>query len=265
MRRVVVTGMGMVTPLGCGVEPTWSRLVNAEFGIRSIQSFDVSDLPAKIAGQVPHGETAEGYWNPSDWVDQREQRRVDLFILYGIAAAIQAVEDAGWKPTDEESRERTGVLIGSGIGGLESIYETSLLLKERGPAARQPLLHSRCADQSRRGACVDQVRLRGPNHAVVTACATGAHAIGDAARMIASGRCGCHGGRRGRSADRPPGHRRVRRLARALDAFQRHAREGIAAVGPRPRRLRHGRRRRRSSCSRSTSTRRSAAPRSTPS
>lgn len=185
MRRVVVTGMGMVTPLACGVEETWERLIAGESGIRAIQSFDVSDLPAKIAGQVPRGETAEGKWNPDDWVDPREQRRIDPFIGYGIAAAMQAVEDSGWKPEDEESRERTGVLIGSGIGGLEAIYESSLLLHERGPRRISPFFIPSALINLASGHVSIRYGFKGPNHSVVTACATGAHAIGDAARMIA--------------------------------------------------------------------------------
>ena len=185
MRRVVVTGMGMVTPLACGVEETWERLIAGESGIRAIQSFDVSDLPAKIAGQVPRGETAEGKWNPDDWIDPREQRRIDPFIGYGIAAAMQAVEDSGWKPEDEESRERTGVLIGSGIGGLEAIYESSLLLHERGPRRISPFFIPSALINLASGHVSIRYGFKGPNHSVVTACATGAHAIGDAARMIA--------------------------------------------------------------------------------
>ena len=174
----------MVTPLGCGVEPTWSRLIAAESGIGSIQSFDVSDLPAKIAGQVPSGETSEGKWNPDDWLEPREQRRVDRFILFGIAAAKQAVQDSGWLPEDEEGRERTGVLIGSGIGGLDAIYETSILLKERGPRRVSPFFIPAALINLVSGHVSIKYGFRGPNHAVVTACATGAHALGDAARMI---------------------------------------------------------------------------------
>ena len=185
MRRVVVTGMGLVTPLGCGVEPNWNRLVNGESGIRSIQSFDVSDLPAKIAGQVPRGETSEGLWNPDYWLEPREQRRVDDFILYGIAAAAQAVEDSGWKPQDEEGRERTGVLIGSGIGGLVAINDTSIQLDQRGPRRVSPFFIPSALINLASGHVSIRYGFKGPNHAVVTACATGAHALGDAARMIA--------------------------------------------------------------------------------
>jgi len=185
MRRVVVTGLGLVTPLGTGVEHCWKRLLASESGIRAIQSFDVSDLPAKIAGQVPAGETAEGGWNPDDWMDPREQRRVDQFILYGLAAATQAVEDSGWKPEDEEALERTGVLIGSGIGGLEAIHDASVLLKERGPRRISPFFIPSSLINLVSGHVSIRFGFKGPNHSVVTACATGAHALGDAARIIA--------------------------------------------------------------------------------
>jgi 3-oxoacyl-[acyl-carrier-protein] synthase II len=184
MRRVVVTGMGLVTPLGCGVEPVWQRLIEGESGIRSIQSFDVSDMPAKIAGQVPRGDMASGLFNADDWMAPKDQRKVDTFILYGMAAAVQAVEDSGWKPEAEEDRERTGVMIGSGIGGLPSIHDTSLLLKERGPRRVSPFFIPASLINLVSGQVSIRFGFRGPNHAVVTACATGAHAIGDAARMI---------------------------------------------------------------------------------
>src|SRR3954468_17967835 len=129
-RRVVVTGLGMVTPLGCGVKPTWDHLMAAQSGLRSIQSFDVSDLPAKIAGQVPRGETSSGLFNADDWVPPKDQRKMDEFIIFAIGAAVQAVEDSGWKPEAEEDREKTGVMIGSGIGGLPGITEGALTLQE---------------------------------------------------------------------------------------------------------------------------------------
>jgi len=185
MRRVVVTGLGVVSPLGCGADATWKRLIEGQSGIRAIQSFDVSDLPAKIAGQVPAGETSEGFWNPDDWLEPRDQRKVDPFIVFGVAAATQAVQDSGWLPDDEEGRDRTGVLIGSGIGGLTTIYETSLLLKERGPRRVSPFFIPAALINLVSGHVSIRFGFRGPNHSVVTACATGAHAIGDAARMIA--------------------------------------------------------------------------------
>ena len=133
MRRVVVTGLGLVTPLGIGTEHVWTQLVDGRSGIRAIQSFDVSDLPAKIAGQVPRGDTASGNFNADDWVPPKEQRKMDEFIVYALAAADQAVADAEWKPQGEEDRERTGVMIGSGIGGLPGITEGAITLHERGP------------------------------------------------------------------------------------------------------------------------------------
>src|SRR6056297_1199701 len=128
MRRVVVTGLGLVTPLGCGVEVVWKRLIAGESGLGPIDRFGASDLPARVAGQLPEGDTAEGLWNADDWVEKREQRKIDPFITYGIAAAQQAVDDSGWKPEDEEERCRTGVMIGSGIGGLGTIADTAVTL-----------------------------------------------------------------------------------------------------------------------------------------
>ena len=184
MRRVVVTGLGLVSPLGCGVEPTWSRLIGGESGIRAIQTFDVSDLPCKIAGQVPRGETADGKFNPDDWVEPKEQRKMDPFIVFAMAAAIQAVEDAGWKPDDPAALDRTGVMIGSGIGGLQSISEAAITLLERGTRRISPFFIPSALINLASGHVSIRYGFRGPNHSVVTACATGAHAIGDAARMI---------------------------------------------------------------------------------
>jgi len=184
MRRVVVTGLGLVTPLGIGVEHVWKRLLNSESGIGAIQSFDVSDLPAKIAGQVPRGETAAGNFNADDWVPPKDQRKMDDFIIFAIGAATQAVNDSGWTPTDEESLERTGVMIGSGIGGLPQISETSLTLHEKGPRRISPFFIPSCLINLASGQVSIKYGFKGPNHAVVTACSTGAHAIGDAARII---------------------------------------------------------------------------------
>ena len=185
MRRVVVTGLGMVTPLGSGVEPVWRRLIDGRSGLRAIQSFDTSDLPSKIAGQVPQGETAEGYFNPDDHVTPQERRRMDPFIVYGLAAADQAVADAEWRPDDEESRDRTGVMIGSGIGGLQTIADAALTVHERGPRRLSPFFIPAALINLISGHVSIRYGFRGPNHAVVTACSTGAHAIGDAARLIA--------------------------------------------------------------------------------
>ncbi|MBL0928868.1 MAG: beta-ketoacyl-ACP synthase II [Alphaproteobacteria bacterium] len=187
MRRVVVTGLGLVTPLGCGVKTSWDRIVAGESGLAGIQAFDVSDLPAKVAAMVPRGDLASGKFNPDDWVPPKEQKKMDDFIVYGVAAATQAVEDAGWKPTDEESLERTGVMIGSGIGGLQSIYEGSITLKERGPRRISPFFIPSALINLASGHVSIKYGFKGPNHSAVTACATGAHAIGDAGRLIALG------------------------------------------------------------------------------
>jgi 3-oxoacyl-[acyl-carrier-protein] synthase II len=184
MRRVVVTGMGMVTPLGCGVEATWKRLIAGESGLRGIQSFDVSDLPAKIGGLVPRGETSSGSFNADDWVPPKDQRKMDEFIVFGLAAATQAVEDSGWKPDREEDRERTGVLIGSGIGGLTTIADGAITLKEKGPRRMSPFFIPSALINLVSGHVSIKYGFKGPNHSVVTACSTGAHAIGDAARLI---------------------------------------------------------------------------------
>jgi 3-oxoacyl-[acyl-carrier-protein] synthase II len=170
--------------LGCGVKVNWDRLINGDSGIRAIQSFDVSDLPAKIAGQVPLGETADGDFNADDWVSSKEQRRVDTFIVYAMVAAEQAVTDAGWKPDDEESRIRTGVMIGSGIGGLPEIARGAVLV-ESGKARRlSPFFIPATLINLSSGQVSIKYGFKGPNHSAVTACATGAHAIGDAARLI---------------------------------------------------------------------------------
>ncbi|UUX49386.1 beta-ketoacyl-ACP synthase II [Nisaea acidiphila] len=184
MRRVVVTGLGLVTPLGDGVEHNWSRLIKGDSGIRNIDQFDVSDLPAKIAGIVPEGEGGDGTFNADAYLEPKEQRKVDRFILLGMAAADQAVKDSGWMPEDEEDQDRTGVLIGSGIGGLTSIASTEELLLERGPRRISPFFIPAALINLISGQVSIRYKFRGPNHAVVTACATGAHAIGDAARLI---------------------------------------------------------------------------------
>ncbi len=184
MRRVVITGFGLVTPLGVGAESVWKKLLDGQSGIRSIQNFDVSDLPAKIAGQVPRGETASGGFNADDWVPPKEQRKMDEFIIYALAAAEQAVSDAGWKPTDGEAKERTGVMIGSGIGGLPGITEGALTLHEKGPRRLSPFFIPSNLINLASGHVSIRYGFSGPNHAVVTACSTGAHAIGDAARII---------------------------------------------------------------------------------
>lgn len=184
MRRVVVTGMGLVTPLGIGLDNVWSRLVESESGIRAIQSFDVSDLPSRIAGQVPRGNREAGLFNADDWVPPKDQRRMDEFIVYALAAAAQAVEDSGWQPKNEEECERTGVMIGSGIGGLPGITEGAITIHERGPRRISPYFIPASLINLASGHVSIRYGFKGPNHAVVTACSTGAHAIGDAARLI---------------------------------------------------------------------------------
>jgi 3-oxoacyl-[acyl-carrier-protein] synthase II len=185
MRRVVVTGLGMVSPLACGVEPTWSRLLAGKSGARRIETFDTSDLACKIAMPIPRGDGSEGSFNPDQWMERKEQRKVDDFILYAVAAATQALTDASWKPTTYEDQIRSGVFIGSGIGGLGGIAETSITLHEKGPRRVSPFFIPGRLINLAGGYVSIQHGLRGPNHAVVTACSTGAHAIGDAARLIA--------------------------------------------------------------------------------
>jgi 3-oxoacyl-[acyl-carrier-protein] synthase II len=184
MRRVVVTGLGMVTPLGSGVDTCWNRLLRGHSGLRRIDRFDVSDLPAKVAGQVP-GPEEEGGLRLDDYVAPKDQRKNDLFILYGIVAAQQAVDDAGWLPQDEEEKKRTGVMIGSGIGGLGTIAEAAVLLEKSGPRRISPFFIPSSLINLVSGQVSIRFGFKGPNHAVVTACSTGAHAIGDAARLIA--------------------------------------------------------------------------------
>ncbi len=184
MRRVVITGMGLVTPLGCGVEPSWRRLIEGRSGAGPITRFDAGHLATTYACEIPRGDGADGSFNPDDWMEPKEARKVDDFILYGMAAAEQAVRDAGWLPADEAARLRTGVMIGSGIGGLSSIADTAVLLKERGPRRVSPFFIPGALINLISGQVSIRYGFKGPNHAVVTACSTGAHAIGDAARLI---------------------------------------------------------------------------------
>jgi 3-oxoacyl-[acyl-carrier-protein] synthase II len=182
-RRVVITGMGLVTPLGLGLEAVWKDLLDGKSGAGPIQKFDTSDLPAKIACSIPRGGAAP-LFNPDDWMLPKEQRRVDDFIVYGLAAAQQAVEDSGWMPTDEEALERTGVLIGSGIGGLGSIEDATITLVDKGPRRISPFFIPSALINLTSGHVSIKYGFTGPNHSVVTACSTGAHAIGDAMRII---------------------------------------------------------------------------------
>jgi 3-oxoacyl-[acyl-carrier-protein] synthase II len=187
MRRVVVTGMGMLTPLACGVEQTWTRLLKGESGARKVERFDVSDIACKIACVIPRGDGADGTYNPDQWMEPKEQRKVDDFIIYAMCAARQALDDAGWKPRSHEEQIATGVLIGSGIGGIEGIAETAVILHEKGPRRVSPFFIPGRIINLASGFVSIAFGLKGPNHAVVTACSTGAHAIGDAARMVALG------------------------------------------------------------------------------
>ncbi|MFM7336651.1 MAG: beta-ketoacyl-ACP synthase II [Tabrizicola sp.] len=184
MRRVVVTGLGMVTPLACGVEETWSRLIAGQSGAGTISKFDTSNVVTQYACEIPMGDGSDGTFNPDDWMEPKEQRKVDDFIIYGMAAAVQAVRDAGWENPSEDEKLRTGVMIGSGIGGLNSIAETAVLIKEKGPKRVSPFFIPGALINLVSGQVSIRFGFKGPNHAVVTACSTGAHAIGDAARLI---------------------------------------------------------------------------------
>ena len=184
MRRVVISGLGLVSPLACGVEETWSRLLAGQSGAGPIERFDASGMATKYACEITRGDGSHGTFNPDDWLEPKDQRKVDDFILYGIAAAEQAVQDSGWMPEDEEGQLRTGVMIGSGIGGLGWIESTSILLKERGARRVSPFFIPGSLINLVSGQVSIRYGFRGPNHAVVTACSTGAHAIGDAARLI---------------------------------------------------------------------------------
>jgi 3-oxoacyl-[acyl-carrier-protein] synthase II len=187
MRRVVVTGLGMVSPLACGVEETWQRLLKGRSGAARIETFETSDLPCKIACQIPRGDGSDGTYNPDQWMDPKDQRRVDEFIVYAMAAARQALDDAGWHPKSYEDQAESGVLIGSGIGGIEGIADAALTLRDRGPRKISPFFIPGRLINLASGYVSIEFGLKGPNHSVVTACSTGAHAIGDAARLIALG------------------------------------------------------------------------------
>src|SRR6476469_7477484 len=185
MRRVVVTGLGMVTPLACGVDPTWRRLINGESGISPVERIDVADLSARIAGQIPRGDGSNATYNPDQLMEPKEQRKVDEFITFAMCAARQALDDAGWHPQSHDQQTRTGVLIGSGIGGIEGIASVAVTLHEKGPRRVTPFFIPGRIINLASGYVSIEFGLKGPNHAVVTACSTGAHAIGDAARLIA--------------------------------------------------------------------------------
>lgn len=190
MKRVVVTGMGMVSPLGVGVDHNWQRITAGKSGVRAIEEFEVSDITSRIAGLVPKTDDenpSDGAFNINLFVPPKEQKKLDQFIAYAIAASQEAVEDSGWMPEDEEDKCRTGVLIGSGIGGLGSVYKTSVILHENGPRRISPFSVPEMLINLASGHVSIKYGFKGPNHSVVTACATGTHAIGDAARLIAFG------------------------------------------------------------------------------
>ncbi len=187
MRRVVITGMGIVSPLGVGVEHVWKRLINGESGIRAIQSFDTAELTAKVAGQVPAGLRSEGQLDLSEWIPVKEVKKMDRFIHLGFVAAAEAMEDSGWVPSSEEEAWRAGVMIGSGIGGLQSIYDASILVHEGKARRLSPFFIPSALINLISGHVSIRYGLKGPNHSAVTACATGVHAIGDASRLIGLG------------------------------------------------------------------------------
>lgn len=188
MRRVVVTGLGMLTPLGNGVDINWKRLISGQSGIRKISDFDVSDISCKIAGQIPLKiDDAEAGLDIDQWIEPRDQKRIDRFIAYGIISAMQAVEDSGWKPKNDEEKHRTGVILGSGIGGLETIAKTTELMISKGPRKVSPFFIPSALINLLSGQVSIKYGFKGPNHSVVTACSTGAHAIGDASRIIRYG------------------------------------------------------------------------------
>ena len=187
LRRAVITGIGLVTPLGANTEASWSNLLRGDSGIKPVQNFDVTDLPAKIAGTISQSEDDRDAFRPDDWLEPKEQRKIDRFILLGLVAATQAVNDSGWEPKTEEEQTKTGVIIGSGIGGLQQIYDNSIKLKESGPRRISPFFIPAALINLVSGHVSIKFGFKGPNHSVVTACSTGAHAIGDAARLVMLG------------------------------------------------------------------------------
>ena len=259
MRRVVITGLGMVTPLGWGVETTWRALLAGKSGANRITAFDPTDYACQIACEVPRidgrgggGPDVPGSFDPDQVMSPKEQRRVDDFILYAMAAADEAVRDADWTPEDEDERERTGVIIGSGIGGLSTIADTAIELHEKGPRRGvSPFFIPSALINLASGQVSIRYGFKGPNHAVVTACATGAHAIGDAARLIQFGDADVMIAGGAEASVCKIGIAGFIACKRHVDPLQRHARAGLAPLRQGPRRLRHGRGRRRRWCSRS--------------
>jgi 3-oxoacyl-[acyl-carrier-protein] synthase II len=187
MRRVVITGLGLVSPLGSSVEAVWSRLLAGQSGAVRVTDFNVSDLPCQIACRVPRGDGSDATFNPDQWMEPKEQRKVDDFIVFAMSAAKQALDDAGWHPRSHDEQCATGVLVGSGIGGIGGIYEASMILETKGPRRLSPFFIPGRLINLASGQISIAHGLKGPNHAVVTACSTGAHAIGDAARLVGLG------------------------------------------------------------------------------
>ncbi len=245
MRRVVITGMGMLTPLACGVEATWQRLLKGESGAKQIDTFDVSDISCKIACVIPRGDGTNGTYNPDQWMEPKEQRKVDDFIVFAMCAARQALDDAGWHPKSYEDQTMTGVLIGSGIGGIEGIADMAVTLHEKGPRRVSPFFIPGRIINLASGFVSIEFGLKGPNHAVVTACSTGAHAIGDAARMVALGDADVMVAGGAEFAGQSHGDGWLCRAARAVDQFQRRTDARVASLRQGPRWLCHGRGRRR--------------------
>ena len=244
MRRVVVTGMGIACPLGVGIAHVWRRLTEGHSGIAAIQSFDTAELTAKIAGQVPPGVRAEGGLDLGEWVPVKDQKKMDRFIHLAMVAATEAVEDSGWTPQTEEDRCASGVMIGSGIGGLQSIYEASILVSQGKARRLSPFFIPSALINLASGHVSIKYGFKGPNHSVVTACATGVHALGDAARLIMLGDADVMvaGGAEGRGQSAR--NRRILRLPGAVHRLQRPSRRGEPTLGQGSRRLRHGRGRR---------------------
>ena len=264
MRRVVITGLGIVSPVGCGVEASWQALLAGANGARRIEEFEVADLTCQIACFIPRGAKADGKFNPDDWMEPKEQRKVDDFIIYAMAAAEQAIADSGYVADTADKQERAGVLIGSGIGGLPGIAETALLLKEKGPRRVSPFFIPGRLINLAAGYVSIKHKLKGPNHAVVTACSTGAHAIGDAARIVALGDADVMVAGGTEISDLPHRGRRLCRLPRAVDRLQRPPDARLRAPTTRTATASSWARAPASSCWRRSSTPRRAAPRSTP-
>ena len=263
MKRVVVTGLGMVSPLACGVEATWRRLIAGEAAAPGSRTSTYPICPARSRRRF-RAASAPDAFRPDDWMEPKEQRRNDDFIIYAMAAATQALADAGWAPKTYEEQIETGVMIGSGIGGLQGIAETAVILHEKGPRRVSPFFIPGRLINLASGQVSIRHGLKGPNHAVVTACSTGAHAIGDAARLIALGDAEVMVAGGAESSVNRSGARRLLRLQGAVDRLQRPAEAGLAPLRPRPRRLRHGRGRRLSWSWNRWSTRKRAARASTP-